>query len=60
MLFNDVNGNTYTFKVSESNPDRAIGIITCMLEKYKNLDFAELIANDVIEWTPGDELQGVS
>ena len=34
ITFTDINGTSYTFKVSESNPDRAIGIITCMLEKY--------------------------
>ena len=32
--FDDINGNSYKFKVSESNPDRAIGIVTCSLEKY--------------------------
>ena len=34
IAFDDINGNSYTFKVNESNPDRAIGIVTCMLEKY--------------------------
>ena len=32
--FDDMNGKSYKFKVSESNPDRAIGIVTCMLGKY--------------------------
>ena len=32
--FDDINGKSYKFKVSESNPDRAIGIVTCMLGKY--------------------------
>jgi hypothetical protein len=32
--FNDINGITYTFKVSKSEPDRTIGIVTCMLEAY--------------------------
>ncbi len=34
IAFDDINGSSYTFKVNESNPDRAIGIITCMLGKY--------------------------
>lgn len=33
--FNDINGNAYTFKVNESNPDRAAGCIVCILETYK-------------------------
>ena len=57
ILFDDINGNTYTFKVSESNPDRAIGIVTCMLEKYKNIDFLEWVLGDFLEWTPGDFLE---
>lgn len=32
--FNDINGNSYIFKVNESNPDRALGIIICILETY--------------------------
>lgn len=32
--FNDINGNAFTFKVNESNPDRAIGAIVCILETY--------------------------
>ena len=34
VAFNDINGNPFTFKVSESHPDRATGIITCFLELY--------------------------
>lgn len=33
--FNDINGVAYTFKVSQSNPDRALGIIVCTLELYE-------------------------
>lgn len=32
--FDDINGNGYTFKVQKSNPDRAVGLITCLLEAY--------------------------
>lgn len=35
MEFNDINGNAHKFKVSQSNPDRALGIVTCILEIYK-------------------------
>ena len=35
VAFDDVNGNPFTFKVQRSNPDRALGIITCILEFYK-------------------------
>ena len=34
VKFNDINGNPFTFKVSQSSPDRAIGLITLMLELY--------------------------
>lgn len=33
--FNDINGGAHKFKVQEGNPDRAIGLIICMLELYK-------------------------
>ncbi len=33
--FDDINGNAHTFKVSKSDPDRAIGILICTLEFYK-------------------------
>ncbi len=32
--FNDINGNPGKFKVSESNPDRALGMLICILEVY--------------------------
>jgi hypothetical protein len=32
--FDDINGNPHRFKVSESNPDRAIGMLICILELY--------------------------
>jgi hypothetical protein len=32
--FADVLGNMYTFRVSSSNPDRTIGVVSCLLEKY--------------------------
>lgn len=35
VSFDDVNGNPYTFKVMQSNPDRAIGLVTLILEAYK-------------------------
>jgi len=34
VQFNDINGLPYTFKVSESMPDRALGVVVCMLETY--------------------------
>lgn len=33
--FDDINGNAYKFKVSQSNPDRALGLVTCLLELYQ-------------------------
>lgn len=33
--FDDINGNPYTFKVIQSNPDRALGLLTCILEAYQ-------------------------
>lgn len=33
--FNDINGNPYKFKVSQSNPDRALGLVTLLLELYQ-------------------------
>jgi len=32
--FDDINGNSYTFKVKSTLPDRAIGAIVCLLEEY--------------------------
>jgi len=34
IAFDDINGNAFTFKVSKSNPDRALGVVTCLLELY--------------------------
>ena len=34
IRFDDINGNPYVFKVAESNPDRGLGIVTCLLELY--------------------------
>ena len=33
--FDDINGAPYIFKVSESRPDRALGLVVCVLELYK-------------------------
>lgn len=33
--FSDINGNPFKFKVQQSNPDRALGLVTCILELYK-------------------------
>lgn len=35
VAFNDINGNPYSFKVQDSNPDRALGLVTCILETYR-------------------------
>jgi len=35
VTFDDINGNSFTFKVMQSNPDRALGIVTCILELYR-------------------------
>lgn len=35
VTFKDINGSSHTFKVAQSNPDRTIGMITCILEEYK-------------------------
>lgn len=35
VSFNDINGLPYTFKVSQSNPDRALGIVVLLLELYE-------------------------
>ena len=36
IAFDDINGNAFKFKVSQSNPDRTIGIVTCLLELYES------------------------
>ncbi len=33
--FEDINGKPYKFKVQQSNPDRALGLVTCILEAYE-------------------------
>jgi len=35
ITFNDINGVAQVFKVSQSNPDRALGMLICILEFYK-------------------------
>lgn len=34
IQFDDINGNSHTFKVIQSNPDRTLGLVTCILEAY--------------------------
>ena len=34
IRFDDIEGNPYTFKVSESMPDRTFGLVVCLLERY--------------------------
>jgi hypothetical protein len=36
ISFDDINGNTHTFKVIQSNPDRTVGLVTCILEAYND------------------------
>ena len=36
ITFDDINGNPYTFKVQQSNPDRTLGVIKCILELWKS------------------------
>jgi len=36
VKFKDVPCNDYQFKVIQSNPDRGLGVITLLLEGYKN------------------------
>lgn len=33
--FDDINGNAFKFKVAQSNPDRALGLVTLLLELYE-------------------------
>ena len=35
ITFDDINGTAYTFKVSESDPDRTLGLVVCLLETYE-------------------------
>ncbi len=34
IAFDDISGNPFTFKVAQSNPDRTLGLVTCLLELY--------------------------
>ncbi len=34
VRFDDINGNSWLFKVVESNPDRTLGLVKCFLELY--------------------------
>lgn len=34
VAFDDIGGNAYAWKVISTQPDRAIGCITCVLERY--------------------------
>lgn len=36
VIFDDINGTPHTFKIQQSNPDRALGLITCILEAYND------------------------
>lgn len=35
VRFDDIHGKSQLFKVSEANPDTAIGCVTCLLEAYR-------------------------
>lgn len=35
VAFNDINGLAFTFKVTESMPDRKLGLVMCTLEAYR-------------------------
>ena len=34
VTFNDINGTSRTYKVNQSNADRALGVVACILEGY--------------------------
>ena len=34
VAFTDINGTPGTFKIRSSDPDRALGVVVCMLELY--------------------------
>lgn len=36
VRFDDLLGNPYTFKIVDSNPDRGLGLLTCVLELYSD------------------------
>ena len=35
VTFDDINGSEHTFKVAQGDPDRTIGVITCLLELWE-------------------------
>lgn len=35
VTFADIGGASFTYKVQETSPDRAIGLIVCFLENYR-------------------------
>ena len=35
VVFDDINSIQHTFKVIQSNPDRGLGVISCLLELYE-------------------------
>jgi hypothetical protein len=35
IVFDDIDGQEHTFKVQEARPDRALGVVVCLLEAYK-------------------------
>jgi len=35
VQFDDINGNPFKFKVAQSNPDRAAGVVVLLLELYE-------------------------
>lgn len=34
VVFDDIGGTSHTFKVQQSNPDRALGVVSCILETH--------------------------
>ena len=36
VSFADINGVPFTFKVTETRPDRALGLVVCLLEAYQD------------------------
>ena len=34
VRFDDINGSPYAFTIKNSNPDRALGVVVCILEEY--------------------------
>lgn len=34
VAFDDINGNPYTFKVRQADPDRTLGLVVAILEAY--------------------------